>query len=225
VRLEFVGLTVLSVVLLGCSRDLSRSQAAALITKHDSFTDTGIWIPVGNGWWSDSDWEPIAGGLKLLRDAGVLTFKESGQRSSHTFNPPANEIRLRERLVQLTAMGQKASERWKPVAMGMPEAESYCQTEEGFSGPCHPARGKVYFLVLARRKLYKVLKVETNLEHNEAKAEFTWEWDRTNDGKAFFPNRFRPGEHKGYRMIFHQYDGRWKAEVMSNSAYDPDDLP
>jgi hypothetical protein len=72
-------LTILVLLLGGCSRDLSRGHAADLITKDEKFVEPmTVNVPIGQLWFDDRNIYD-AYPLLDLQSAGLITVSETGR--------------------------------------------------------------------------------------------------------------------------------------------------
>jgi len=199
--------TLLTVALAGCSRDLSRSRAAGLIEKHKEFASImELKVPVGNLWWdwrNMNDWNPTYP-FQTLKDRGILTIRESGQKEGY-WN--------KEFITELTAKGKALSRNWVATKENLPNGATFfmgsgCWTTFGHGEPCHAAKGVVYSVVLAQRRVNQVTGITADPAGKESEAEFDWEWAAAPDAKNF-PGLVPTDMRKG-RGDFQLYDDGWR---------------
>jgi hypothetical protein len=196
---------LLAVTFAGCSSDLSRSKANALIEQQKDFRTTiELGIPIGNFWWDyrnlgiDPHYPLLA-----LRDQGILTLRESGQK---------NSLWGREYITELTPRGKDLSKLWVSTKDAMPSGtygmDDRCWTTWGHGEPCHKASGVVYSVILAQKHIEEVTGITTEAGGKEASAEFTWRWVATDAGKSFM-DHVPSNETKG-EAEFELYDDGWR---------------
>jgi hypothetical protein len=185
VRPSFVIAALACLALVGCSKTLSRSRAADLINRNTVFSKPNTArIPVGNIWW---DWRNISSAtyvydgdtyvLKPLIDAGLIKYRESGQKEGY-WN--------KEYIFELTPLGKSLSSSWTTTKDALPSGATFmgdrCWTTWGTGGePCHKSQGTLYTFVIAKRKVDAVTGILTDPGGKTAVADFNWEWKKIFD--------------------------------------------
>jgi hypothetical protein len=197
---------LLATGLAGCSKDLSRDRAANLIQQNQDFNFViSVKVPVGNLWWDWRDVNDLVSQYRLqtLMDRGIITMRESGQKSGYW---------SKEFVTELTPKGKELCKNWiatnEKMPDGAPWMNSNCWTTWGNGEPCHPARGVVYSVVLAHRSAIQVTGITSDPGGTQSEAVFNWEWPPTPNASNF-PGTV-PGGIENGQAAFQLYDDGWR---------------
>ncbi len=177
------------------SKELSRTQAAALITQHKDFR-VPLYrdIPVGTFYanWESTKKAPYD--FEGFTKDGILTIRESGKDYA---------VWWTEYIVGLTPRGQQESANWIKTSEGVGDAP--------VGGPASDAR--IFRIPPAQREIMEVTGLKTN-PSGELRAEFNWKWVPTGQARTV-PSQEIPSEVKSGEALFQLYDDGWTIQAVS----------
>jgi hypothetical protein len=200
---------ILTVVLglTGCSKGLSRDQAADVIQKSPGFEQTfDAKVALGKCWYKWRDMQSFSGDLavyKALQDNGVLTVKESSNIYA---------VQWKEYVVELTPKGQEAA-----LTSWVKTPEKVDSSSAGRPSP----DSTIYVVHLARKRWVGVTGIAMDSGGKKAIVGFDWEWAPTDQAALFSANAPGPDVHHG-KASLELFDDDWKIDQISIEG---DNLP